>query len=140
MTPQLQQAIKLLQLSNLELAAFVEAELERNPLLERDESGDGPVEDAARARRQAPARGAPATAARRDWLDATTGGDARRGRRELDTDYDNVYPEDDRRRRAPAAEPTRGWTGHATAHRPAAPRTTTCEAYRRRAEIACATI
>lgn len=40
-TPQLQQAIKLLQLSNLELDAFVEAELERNPLLARD---DGPVE------------------------------------------------------------------------------------------------
>ncbi|MCW5724352.1 MAG: RNA polymerase factor sigma-54 [Maricaulaceae bacterium] len=40
MTPQLQQAIKLLQLSNIELAAFVEAELERNPLLERDERED----------------------------------------------------------------------------------------------------
>jgi len=40
-TPQLQQAIKLLQLSNLELDAFVEAELERNPLLQRE---DGPVE------------------------------------------------------------------------------------------------
>ncbi|MAZ91554.1 MAG: RNA polymerase sigma-54 factor [Maricaulis sp.] len=38
MTPQLQQAIKLLQLSNIELAEFVEGELERNPLLERDES------------------------------------------------------------------------------------------------------
>ena len=37
-TPQLQQAIKLLQLSNLELEAFVEAELERNPLLARDEA------------------------------------------------------------------------------------------------------
>jgi RNA polymerase sigma-54 factor len=35
-TPQLQQAIKLLQLSNIELEAFVEAELERNPLLQRD--------------------------------------------------------------------------------------------------------
>jgi RNA polymerase sigma-54 factor len=35
MTPQLRQAIKLLQLSNLELAAFVESELEQNPLLER---------------------------------------------------------------------------------------------------------
>jgi RNA polymerase sigma-54 factor len=35
-TPQLQQAIKLLQLTNLELEAFVEAELERNPLLQRD--------------------------------------------------------------------------------------------------------
>jgi len=37
MTPQLQQAIRLLQLSNLELGVFVENELERNPLLERDE-------------------------------------------------------------------------------------------------------
>lgn len=37
MTPQLQQAIRLLQFSNLELNAFIDAELERNPLLERDE-------------------------------------------------------------------------------------------------------
>ncbi|MBC8038149.1 MAG: RNA polymerase factor sigma-54 [Rhizobiales bacterium] len=37
MTPQLQQAIKLLQMSNIELQTFVDAELERNPLLERDE-------------------------------------------------------------------------------------------------------
>ena len=37
MTPQLQQAIKLLQLSNIELQEFVEGELERNPLLEREE-------------------------------------------------------------------------------------------------------
>ena len=35
MTPQLQQAIKLLRLSNIELAAFVEEQLEKNPLLER---------------------------------------------------------------------------------------------------------
>ena len=51
-TPQLQQAIKLLQLSNLELEDYVEAELERNPLLQRDEpdaAGEGeaaPVEAA----------------------------------------------------------------------------------------------
>src|SRR6185312_12136328 len=38
MTPQLQQAIKLLQMSNIELAAFVDQELEQNPLLDRDES------------------------------------------------------------------------------------------------------
>lgn len=37
MTPQLQQAIKLLQMSNMELTEFVEQELEQNPLLERDE-------------------------------------------------------------------------------------------------------
>ncbi len=38
MTPQLQQAIKLLQMSNIEVQAFVEEELERNPLLERDDA------------------------------------------------------------------------------------------------------
>ena len=38
MTPQLRQAIQLLQYSNLEVQAWVEQELERNPLLERDES------------------------------------------------------------------------------------------------------
>jgi RNA polymerase sigma-54 factor len=50
MTPQLMQAIKLLQLSNLDLAAYVEAELERNPLLERggDEAAtNGAAENAA---------------------------------------------------------------------------------------------
>lgn len=46
MTPQLQQAIKLLQLSNIELTAFVEQELEQNPLLERDE-GERDFVDAA---------------------------------------------------------------------------------------------
>ena len=40
MTPQLMQAIKLLQLSSLDLAAYVEGELERNPLLERASEGD----------------------------------------------------------------------------------------------------
>jgi RNA polymerase sigma-54 factor len=44
MTPQLQQAIKLLQLSNLELSVYIETELEQNPLLERD---DRPAEAAA---------------------------------------------------------------------------------------------
>jgi RNA polymerase sigma-54 factor len=40
MTPQLQQAIKLLQMSNLELTEFVEEELSQNPLLERDEAAE----------------------------------------------------------------------------------------------------
>src|SRR5437773_5468513 len=46
MTPQLMQAIKLLQLSNLDLAAYVEGELEKNPLLERVSEGE-PAADAA---------------------------------------------------------------------------------------------
>lgn len=43
MTPQLRQAIKLLQFSNIEVNAFVDEELERNPLLERDEMPEPPV-------------------------------------------------------------------------------------------------
>jgi RNA polymerase sigma-54 factor len=42
MTPQLQQAIKLLELSNLELAAYVDRELEQNPFLEREDDGFSP--------------------------------------------------------------------------------------------------
>lgn len=44
MTPQLQQAIKLLELSNQELTAYVESELEQNPLLERDEGDEREAE------------------------------------------------------------------------------------------------
>ncbi len=40
MTPQLQQAIKLLQMSNIELSEFVEQEIEQNPLLEPDDRDD----------------------------------------------------------------------------------------------------
>ena len=59
MTPQLLQAIKLLQLSNLELASFIEEELERNPLLERADDV-GPTNE--------PAEPMPAEpAAERDW-------------------------------------------------------------------------
>ncbi len=81
MTPQLQQAIKLLQMSNLELQAFVEQELERNPLLERDEKR----EEAAKAE-PAPASETALTL-KEDAPPADASSD-------LDTDYDNVYSED----------------------------------------------
>ena len=54
LTPQLLQAIKLLQMPNAELAAFIEAELERNPLLERADElpvFDPPAAGARRRRR-----------------------------------------------------------------------------------------
>ena len=44
MTPQLQQAIRLLALSNLEIEGFIAEELEKNPLLDSgggDEAADG---------------------------------------------------------------------------------------------------
>jgi len=61
MTPQLVQSIKLLQLSHAELTAYVEAELERNPLLQEGESSaDAPVPSLAdflRAKQRAEAAG-----------------------------------------------------------------------------------
>ena len=69
MTPQLRQAIKLLQFSNLEVAAFVEEELERNPLLERDEAAeDAPTRSARRSTSSRPAAAGDSAdlAARRD--------------------------------------------------------------------------
>jgi len=60
MTPQLMQAIKLLQLSNLDLAAYVEGELERNPLLERPGETDA-------ERRAADPEATPSETAAADW-------------------------------------------------------------------------
>jgi RNA polymerase sigma-54 factor len=54
MTPQLQQAIKLLQFSHLELAAFIQQELEKNPLLAEGTADDGPI-----AEQEAPVLDAP---------------------------------------------------------------------------------
>ncbi|HYZ21034.1 MAG TPA: RNA polymerase sigma-54 factor, partial [Rhodopila sp.] len=71
MTPQLRQAIKLLQFSNLEVNAFVEEELERNPLLERDETPDLPLTERAALDQVAPPQVGPldaAEAARSDTL------------------------------------------------------------------------
>src|ERR1700749_4738184 len=63
MTPQLMQAIKLLQLSNLDLATYVEGELERNPLLERDSESDGPI-----AEPEGPPSAGDGDAQAGDWL------------------------------------------------------------------------
>src|SRR6185312_7575981 len=65
MTPQLQQAIKLLQLSNIELAEYCESELEKNPLLERDDSA--PREAELKAAADAPSERADESLAREDF-------------------------------------------------------------------------
>jgi RNA polymerase sigma-54 factor len=83
MTPQLQQAIKLLQLSNVELAEYVEAEIERNPLLARAEgenSADGEAPEKVSEKRE------------EMRLDETSG--ANEASRELDARSDDVYEAD----------------------------------------------
>jgi RNA polymerase sigma-54 factor len=94
MTPQLQQAIKLLQLSNIELAEYCEQELERNPILERDDSTPAPAEG------ETPREAAPANEradealSRDDFSKAADMDEAAR---------DNMYDGDPAERPAPAA-------------------------------------
>jgi RNA polymerase sigma-54 factor len=93
MTPQLQQAIKLLQLSHLDLAAYVEQELEQNPLLEREES-DVDAGDGGPGAKEASARGMDDTRPG-DSLDLTTTDTfPSRDHAPLDTDYANDYTND----------------------------------------------
>ncbi len=94
MTPQLQQAIQLLQLSNLELVQFVETELERNPLLERDESGsEGESltrkEDGEGNSSPEFSEGMEAKGDDENWLNLEKRVDGN----ELDTDFENVFPD-----------------------------------------------
>src|SRR5437762_13609443 len=63
MTPQLQQAIKLLQFSHLELAAFIQQELEKNPLLSEGSADEGPLGENEAPVLEAPADTADALAA-----------------------------------------------------------------------------
>src|ERR1700744_2493073 len=69
--PQLQQAIKLLQLSNIELTEYCEQELERNPILERDDSAPGPVEAATGQQADAPGERADEALNREDFSKAS---------------------------------------------------------------------
>jgi RNA polymerase sigma-54 factor len=88
MTPQLQQAIKLLQLSSLEIAAYVEQELESNPLLERADGGESASEtrdDASQTDRAA----ADAVIVQ----DATTDSAERDSGASLDAEFEAVYPD-----------------------------------------------
>lgn len=94
MTPQLQQAIKLLQLSNLELSAYVEQELERNPLLERNERSDDNASDAAADGGEMNGEALDKSAEKTDsYTDLANETKEQDRISDLDTDYDSVYPD-----------------------------------------------
>jgi RNA polymerase sigma-54 factor len=101
MTPQLMQAIKLLQLSHLDLAAYVDGELERNPLLERPADQDQVREDGEMAAETPSApEEEPATA---DWMDDRL--ESRQSiEARLDTDLNNIFPDDSAAGSAPTPE------------------------------------
>ncbi len=86
MTPQLRQAIKLLQSSNLEVTAFVEEELERNPLLERDER-PLPGPDDGRSTDPLPVAAEPGDSAAAALSEALPS----EAQAPLDAEWDNVY-------------------------------------------------
>ena len=93
MTPQLMQAIKLLQLSSLDLVAYVDAELERNPLLERGED-----EDASPATDQEAAAADPQPS---DWTGEELEVSRDSMEQGLGTELVNVFPDDAPRPAAP---------------------------------------
>ena len=86
MTPQLQQAIKLLQLSNLELAEFVAEQLEENPFLERDEApADGPSERRGEAE-------APQSQSTGEEVDLSSENSPEQARESIDAEYEDIDP------------------------------------------------
>ena len=94
MTPQLMQAIKLLQLSSLDLAAYVENELERNPLLERANDDDAPAAAAEAESNNQPAEGSEDGAANADWMGADLETSRSSMEQGLGTELENVFPDD----------------------------------------------
>ena len=116
MTPQLMQAIKLLQLSNLDLIAYVDEELERNPLLERQEGEDGPAERAQNENQPASDRSTENGEAPSDWDESRSERDPDAADGKLDADYANVFQDDHR----PASDeiaptlPTDSWANAQT--------------------------
>jgi RNA polymerase sigma-54 factor len=90
MTPQLLQAIKLLQLSHMDLAAYVEAELERNPLLERADEAEAPSAPEAEVPAEPWTRELPVGAASSEL--------------DRDTPLDNVFPDEQPVQTLPEAE------------------------------------
>jgi RNA polymerase sigma-54 factor len=108
MTPQLMQAIKLLQLSNLDLTTYVEAELERNPLLERASDGeDGTTGEPASVAEGAEVGDAAAGAGDAqsgDWLGQELETSRTAIEDKLDTSLENVFPDADQGAR-PGSEP-----------------------------------
>ena len=95
LTPQLLQAIKLLQLSSAELSAFVDEELERNPLLEREgEAREGPDEALPESAGDAEASAALDRAAGEDWAGDELATSAAAIESDLGTEIGNTFDGD----------------------------------------------
>jgi len=114
LTPQLVQAIKLLEMPNLELRQFIENEFVSNPLLERAQEGDEREEAGAE-----PPGLAEASAAPGDWAGEALETDAGRLAMGLGTEVDNAFDID--RSAPPPSAPVdalsaQAWTGLGASH------------------------
>lgn len=110
MTPQLQQAIKLLQMSNFELQEYVEAELEKNPLLEKVDQKDA---DSFVTLADSESK----SSSEASELPLPGEGDVRKTLENMDTDLGNVYADEARADTQDRSQPTQidsGWTSLGT--------------------------
>src|SRR5262249_25850421 len=115
MTPQLMQAIKLLQLSSLDLAAYVENELERNPLLER--ANDDEASATAGESSQPLETGEDGTS-NADWMGTDLETSRSSMEQGLGTELENVFPDDggEKPAKPEAVEPAYSeWSGTSSA-------------------------
>src|SRR5512136_2718789 len=94
MTPQLMQAIKLLQLSSLDLAAYVEGEIECNPLLERANDDDPPTPGAEANSTASEASENEFDSGASDWIGADLQTSRSSMEQGLGTELENVFPDD----------------------------------------------
>jgi len=92
LTPQLLQAIKLLQMPNVELSAFIENELASNPLLERAEESESAASDPLDS--EAPPSPEGASAEPGDWASEALETDAANLAANLGTEDENAFDAD----------------------------------------------
>ncbi len=103
MTPQLLQAIKLLQLSNLDLVTYVEAELERNPLLDRGADDKSAAGESAQTSDHPPADGEASNGGESEPMGETI-------EDRLDSRLEDVFPDEVEPIRPRAAEGPAGYS------------------------------
>ena len=113
LTPQLLQAIKLLQMPNLELGAFIENELASNPLLERAEERESATPDPLDIEPAAPT--VESSVEPGDWASELLETDAAGLAANLGTEVNNAF-DSERATPSPAAQPSDGlsvnsWSG-----------------------------
>lgn len=105
MTPQLAQSIKLLQLNHQELLEFVQAEIEKNPLLEMEPENSTLGKERRKDRNTAEPGNADASHQSQSVagpeISAEMGTDAENNEGTLDTSFENVYDSDNSSQQVP---------------------------------------